>query len=90
RKLVTRDEAKQIVNSLDIKPQIFEVAIENASGHILAMDVVSQVDVPPFTRASMDGYAVYASDTYTAREDRPIRLKIIGSIPAGMDPGVFL
>ena len=90
RKLVTRDEARQIINSLDIKPQTFEVDIEDASGHILAMDVVSQVDVPPFTRASMDGYAVYASDTYAAREDRPIRLKIIGSIPAGIDPGVFL
>ncbi|NJD51581.1 MAG: molybdopterin biosynthesis protein, partial [Candidatus Methanoperedens sp.] len=90
RKLVTRDEARQIINGLDIKPHIFEVDVEDASGHILAMDVVSQVDVPPFTRASMDGYAVYASDTYTAREDRPVRLKIVGYIPAGTDPGVFL
>ena len=48
--------------------------VDDASGCILAADVVSQVDVPPFTRASMDGYAVHASDTYTAREDRPVRL----------------
>ncbi|MFZ3385380.1 MAG: molybdopterin biosynthesis protein, partial [Candidatus Methanoperedens sp.] len=73
-----------------IEPRSFEVDIEDALGHILAMDVVSEVDVPPFTRASMDGYAVYASDTYAAREERPIRLKIVGSIQAGIDPGIFL
>ncbi|CAG0972756.1 MAG: molybdopterin biosynthesis protein [Candidatus Methanoperedens sp.] len=90
RKLATRDEARKIINSLEIEPRSFEMEIEDAFGHILAMDVVSQVDVPPFTRATMDGYAVHASDTYAAREDRPIRLRIVGSIDAGKDPGIFL
>ncbi len=86
RKLVTKDEAKNIIKSLDVKPHIFEIEIEKSSGRKLADDVVSEVDVPPFSRASMDGYAVHASDTYQAREDRPIRLRLIGSIPAGVNP----
>jgi len=90
RKLVTRDEAGKIIKNLDIKPHSQEVEIENAFGHILAHDVVSQVDVPPFTRASMDGYSVHASDTYSAREDRPVGLKLKGSIPAGINPELVL
>lgn len=90
RKLVTRDEARSIIKGLDIGPHSIDVDIDDAFGHILATDIVSNVDVPPFTRASMDGYAVYASDTYTAREDRPTRLNLTGSIPAGIDPGILL
>ena len=86
RKLVTMDEARRIIQRFDIHPNIIERDIENASGCALAEDVVSGVDVPPFNRASMDGYAVRASDTYSAREDRPVRLKLVGSIPAGINP----
>ena len=90
RKLVTRDEAGRIIKNLDIKPHLQEVDIENAFGYILAHDVVSRVDVPPFTRASMDGYAVFAQDTYSAREDRPVGLKLTGSIPAGINPELVI
>jgi putative molybdopterin biosynthesis protein len=62
RKLVTSDEAKRIIKNLNIKPHSQEVDIENAFGNILSHDVISGVDVPPFTRASMDGYAVRASE----------------------------
>ena len=88
RKLVTMDEAKHIIESLDVHSSSIEIYIENASGCILAKDIVSEVDVPPFTRASMDGYAVCAPDTYQAREDKPIRLKLVGVIPAGLNPDI--
>ena len=80
------DEAKRLIHSLNVHPNIIGTDIENASGCILAGDVISDVDVPPFNRASMDGYAVHASDTYSAREDRPVRLKLVGSIQAGINP----
>ncbi|MCX9025699.1 MAG: molybdopterin biosynthesis protein [Candidatus Methanoperedens sp.] len=88
RKLVTMDEAHSIIESLDVHPSSVEADIENASGCVLAKDIVSEVDVPPFTRASMDGYAVCAADTYQAREDRPIRLKLVGAIPAGVNSDI--
>lgn len=86
RKLVTMDEARKIIQSLDVQPRTIAIDIENASGCVLAEDAVSDVDVPPFNRASMDGYAVHASDTYMAREDMPVRLKPAGSVPAGINP----
>ena len=87
RKLVTMDEARRIIRRLGVLPRPIELDIENVSGCTLAGDVVSDVDVPPFSRSSMDGYAVHASDTYPAREDMPVRLKLAGSIPAGINPG---
>jgi len=44
----------------------------------LAEDVLSPVDVPPFDRAAMDGYAVRAEDVFSASESNPIPLRIIG------------
>lgn len=80
------DEAKRIIRRLNVQPHPIEIDIENASGCTLSCDAISDVDVPPFSRASMDGYAVHASDTYSAREDMPVRLKLAGSIPAGINP----
>lgn len=88
RKLVTINYAKRIIESLDIKAGTFEVNIMDAAGRILAYDVFSEVDVPPFDRASMDGFAVRASDTFKAREDRPIALKLAGSILPGINPDI--
>ena len=90
RKLVTIDEANKIIESLDIQPGITEIKIEESPGRALAEDVVSEVDVPPFNRASMDGYAVRAADTYEAREDNPVHLKNVGSIPAGINPEIHV
>jgi len=77
RKLVSKDEAKRIINGLGIHAGISEVNIKDASGHILGMDVFSHVDVPPFDRAAMDGFAVHATDTFKAREDIPITFKLV-------------
>lgn len=88
RKLVTINGAKRIIESLGIRAGISEVNIQDASGLILAEDVFSEVDVPPFDRAAMDGFAVRAADTFKAREDRPVPLKLAGSILPGVNPDI--
>ncbi|MCL4437135.1 MAG: molybdopterin biosynthesis protein [Thaumarchaeota archaeon] len=55
-----------------------EVSLLEAYGRVLAQDVVSSVDVPGFDRVTMDGYAVKASDTFEAKEDSPIKLRLTG------------
>jgi molybdopterin molybdotransferase len=55
------------------------VAIEQAHRRILAEDVRADMDLPPFDRARMDGYAVRSSDVSTA----PVKLRVIGEIAAG-------
>ena len=59
------------------------VPFERALGRVLAEDVVSKTDVPPFDRSAVDGYAVRAADTFGATETKPRRLHVIGSIPIG-------
>lgn len=63
------------------------VAVMEAAGRVLAADVESSVDVPGFRRATMDGYAVRAEDTYGASSYNPIPLHVLGSsMPGGETP----
>jgi len=50
---------------------------------VLAADVVSQVDVPGFDRAMMDGFALRAADTLGASGYNPLPLTILGDAFAG-------
>jgi molybdopterin molybdotransferase len=52
------------------------VAVEAAHGRVLAQDVHSAIDLPPFTNSAMDGYALRAADT-------PGRLAVVGESAAG-------
>jgi putative molybdopterin biosynthesis protein len=50
---------------------------------VLAVNIYAEINVPPFDRAAMDGYAVKAQDTFNAGEANPVKLKVIGRIFAG-------
>ena len=60
-----------------------KVNLLSALGRVLAEDVASTRDIPPWDNSSMDGYAVRAADTRGATRERPARLAVIGEIPAG-------
>jgi molybdopterin molybdotransferase len=57
-------------------------------GRVLAMDIVAKEYLPPFSRSSMDGYAVRAGDTSGASENLPVHLKIVGELPMGAVPDI--
>ncbi|HEY3273440.1 MAG TPA: molybdopterin biosynthesis protein, partial [Methanocella sp.] len=65
-----------------------QVPLSQCYGRVLAANVSSKVDVPGFDRASMDGYAVKAKDTWGADEEEPKPLKLTGFIHAGKQPSV--
>jgi molybdopterin molybdotransferase len=56
------------------------VALPVASGRVLRQTALSDLDLPPFDRARMDGYAVRAADTLNP----PVRLQAIGEAAAGV------
>ena len=58
----------------------------SALGRVLASDIVSPEDVPPYTRSTVDGYAVSARDTFGASETLPAILDIVEEIPMGKVP----
>ena len=59
------------------------VQLADAAGRIAATDVVSPIDVPPFARSAMDGYAVIAADLTTASPTAPVTLRVIDRIYTG-------
>ena len=64
------------------------VAVRDALGLVLAADVVAGEQVPPFANTAMDGYAVRAADTAGASDATPVRLHVVGDLPAGHAPTV--
>jgi molybdenum cofactor synthesis domain-containing protein len=62
------------------------VALIDAAGRVAAVDARSDVDVPPFARSAMDGYAVIASDTTSASRATPVGLRVIERIYTGQLP----
>src|SRR5947209_11706996 len=64
-----------------------EVPLAEALGLVLAEDVQSDIDLPPFDNSAMDGYAVRASDVAGSTPERPAALRVAGYIPAGSAPG---
>ncbi|MEM1883773.1 MAG: molybdopterin molybdenumtransferase MoeA, partial [Candidatus Bathyarchaeia archaeon] len=70
--LVSREEALNILlNSIKPIDRTELIPIERAVGRVLAKDLVAHMDIPPFDRAAVDGYAVRAEDTYGASEFNP-------------------
>jgi len=62
------------------------VALVDANGRAAAADVHSTRDVPPFSRAGMDGFAVIADDTFGASRYEPKTLRVIEKVYTGQVP----
>ena len=62
------------------------VPLDEALGRILAEDLVSAENIPPFDRSAFDGYAFRAADLAGASREAPVTLRITEEIPAGATP----
>lgn len=62
------------------------IGLFEATGRVLAEDVESVREVPPFTNSAMDGYAVRHDDIQAARADQPVALSVLEVIQAGGVP----
>jgi molybdopterin molybdotransferase len=63
-----------------------EVPLLDAAGRVLADDIISDHNLPDFSRSTMDGYAVRGSSTFGATEANPAYLTIVGSVAMGQAP----
>ncbi len=71
---------KKFLSSVNYKPKVEVTSLKNASSRVLAKDIVSQIEIPSFEKAAMDGFALKSSDTKNASKQNPIFLKIFGKI----------
>ncbi len=60
-----------------------DVALLDALDCLLDEDVVAAVDLPSFDNSAMDGYAVRVPDVASATSAHPVRLPVVGDVPAG-------
>ncbi|WP_442928705.1 molybdopterin-binding protein, partial [Natronomonas sp.] len=88
RDLADPEEAHETIDDLDLRPDDETVPLREARGRVLAERVDADLDVPGFDRASVDGYALRAEDTFGADEADPNRLELVGEVHAGAEPDV--
>ena len=81
--LIPVKNALQIIENIKITGKKEYIPLEEANTRVLAEDIEVMIDVPPFDRSAMDGYAVIAEDTSTASPSNPLYLEVIDEIGAG-------
>ena len=90
RKLLAFDEARKIIQD-HFKPTFLgeeDIVLLEASNRVLSENVASTLDIPPFNRSTVDGYAVLAQNTFGADENSPVSLKVCGVANVGEQPTV--
>lgn len=65
------------------------VPLLESNGRVCGEDVYAPFDIPPFDRSAVDGYAVYAEDTFSASPSNPVELRLVGCLRPGDDPDLI-
>lgn len=89
-KLMSVEQAWDVFRQNIVLPelQIEDVPLTNCLGRILGKDVRSDINVPDFSRSTMDGFAVRARDTFGASESMPAMLDITGEVMMGQNADI--
>jgi molybdopterin molybdotransferase len=83
--LAAAEAARRILSEVRCQPAL-RVPLDDALDSVLAEDIVSPLDIPPWANSAMDGYAVRAADVAGASAERPVRLRVVEHVPAGAFP----
>lgn len=77
--MIAIEDAEKILNEVMIKPGLEQVSLMDSLKRVLAQDIVSKIEMPPFDKSAMDGFAL-------SSDDRSEKYKIIETIAAGDTP----
>jgi molybdenum cofactor synthesis domain-containing protein len=87
RETIPLDEARALMRETTQPIERVEtVSLEAAHQRVLARAIAAGQDVPPFSRAAMDGYAVVAEDTFGAGQFDPKVLRLVEKVYTGQMP----
>ncbi len=73
--MISVEDAILKVNSFFYKGTPISISVENSLGYVLAEEVLSAIDMPPFAQSAMDGYAIKFHDS--------LEYTIVGEVKAG-------
>ena len=71
---ISVEEARAICNATPVQTTIEHLPLEACTGRVLAEDLASKVDDPPFDNSAMDGFAC----TFDSEATYPLTLNIVG------------
>lgn len=80
--LTVAEAMKAILANVRRSPKVAEIPLNDALGSVLARDVDSDVDSPPFDKSLMDGFAVRLEDVANGRAE----LRLLEEVMAGQVP----
>ena len=89
-KLTLLDDALKKIQGYITPVSLDEVETSKALNRVLAVDIISELAIPPFDRSAMDGYAVKAEDTFGASPSNPKVIKKIGTVEIGEQTDLVL
>lgn len=86
---LTIQEATELLQNQVTAARIEEVSLLEALDCVLAEEIISTMDLPPYHRSPLDGYALRAEDTFSASatDGSPVVLEVIDNIKAGQVSG---
>ncbi len=87
-KLIPPEEAVKIIKKFSSISEEEQLPIDQALGRVLSEDIYAPSDMPGFYRATMDGYAVRAKDTFGASPTLPALLEVKGEVKMGEVPKI--
>lgn len=82
-KLIPVQQALKTMETTIKTTQTEKIPLEKAYQRVIAEDVLSLLDSPPFSRSAMDGYALQAEDTFKSSTNSPVELTVVDRIGAG-------
>jgi len=89
-KLTSVEDALKQLFPIITTCSIEEIRIQEALNRILGEDIKSSMNIPPFDRSAMDGYALRAEDTFGASPKNPKQINLVGTIEIGETSNIEL
>ena len=70
--MILAEQAEKILNNVPVKLDSETVNLGQALGRILAQDIISRINMPPFNKSAMDGYAAVSYTHLTLPTNREV------------------
>lgn len=84
---VALEEAQSIILDSYSVTEAEYIDLMDSVSRVLAEDIYADIDLPPFDRSPLDGYALRSHDTKDATKTNPVRLRVIAEVAAGYTTG---
>ncbi len=75
-----RDVVESLIKYSGKKPTVVEIPVKDSVGKILANDLIALKDKPEHDLSHVDGFAVRAIDTFNAKKENPVKLRIVREV----------